>query len=258
MTVLMKKLQNVKAPPEDTKRKKKSKGTFPRKQEHTTTFEVKGMGANRIFLYAPNLIGYARVTLSLVSFCIFDTMPHLVLILYTLSFVLDALDGYVARALNQCSRLGAVLDMVTDRFSTAALCTILAILFHDSSYAKIIQVSFIFLNILDFVSHWLRMYVSLVVGSASHKNLSQNSPALLKLYYGNRKFMGLLCVGNELFYVLLFAMKNEIYIVPTWFFHAVVVPLWAMKQLMNLIQLYQSALDLVEWEYEHDLHHKKQ
>lgn len=211
-------------------------------------------GPNKIFLYVPNLIGFARVLLTLLSLCIYDSAPTLFLIMYVLSFVLDALDGHMARKLNQCSRLGAVLDMVTDRFSTAALCTILVVL--SGNQNKILQLLFVFLNILDFVSHWLRMYVSLVVGSNSHKNLSDDSPALLKLYYGNRMFMGVLCVGNELFYVFLYALWSGLAIVPYWFLYAVVAPLWFMKQVMNVIQLYQSGLDLVRWEYENEVHHK--
>jgi len=215
---------------------------------------MKSSSPNKIFFYAPNLIGFARVLLTILSICIYNTYPRIFLIMYVLSFVLDALDGHIARKLNQCSRLGAVLDMVTDRFSTAALCTILVILAGEGN--KWLQLSFIFLNILDFVSHWLRMYVSLVVGSTSHKNLSDDSPAILKLYYGNRMFMGVLCVGNELFYVILYALWIGLPIVPYWFLYVVISPLWALKQVMNGIQLYQSALDLVRWEYENEPHHK--
>lgn len=105
----------------------------------------------KIFFYVPNLIGYLRIAFSIYSFYIYDQHPSLFIFLYLTSFILDAFDGIAARALNQSSRFGAVLDMVTDRFSTAALATLLS-----HFYPKYLFF-FILLNILDFVSHWYRM-----------------------------------------------------------------------------------------------------
>ncbi|OMH82693.1 CDP-diacylglycerol-inositol 3-phosphatidyltransferase [Zancudomyces culisetae] len=47
--------------------------------------------------------------------------PFLSLLTYGLSELLDAADGYFARKLNQCSKFGQVLDMVTDRCTTTCL-----------------------------------------------------------------------------------------------------------------------------------------
>jgi len=41
--------------------------------------------------------------------------PRLCTVLYLVSCILDAFDGKMARLLNQSTRFGAVLDMVTDR-----------------------------------------------------------------------------------------------------------------------------------------------
>lgn len=41
--------------------------------------------------------------------------PKYCTLLYTVSCLLDAVDGHAARALGQTSKFGAVLDMVTDR-----------------------------------------------------------------------------------------------------------------------------------------------
>ncbi|KAI4847738.1 hypothetical protein E4T44_04347 [Aureobasidium sp. EXF-8845] len=46
--------------------------------------------------------------------------------IYATSCLLDALDGYFARILNQGTRFGAVLDMVTDRCTTTCLLVFLA------------------------------------------------------------------------------------------------------------------------------------
>lgn len=53
-----------------------------------------------IFLYVPNLIGYARVLLMIAAFY-WISIPKVFLPTYTLSCLLDAFDGTAARALNQ-------------------------------------------------------------------------------------------------------------------------------------------------------------
>lgn len=42
--------------------------------------------------------------------------PKYCTLAYCISCLLDAVDGQAARALNQTSKFGAVLDMVTDRY----------------------------------------------------------------------------------------------------------------------------------------------
>ncbi|XP_065831345.1 CDP-diacylglycerol--glycerol-3-phosphate 3-phosphatidyltransferase-like [Oscarella lobularis] len=69
-----------------------------------------------VFFFLPNLIGYARLSLLLVSFVFFD-FPILFLFIYGLSAALDGFDGYVARKWKQTSAFGAWLDVVTDNIS---------------------------------------------------------------------------------------------------------------------------------------------
>ena len=54
---------------------------------------------------------------------------HVALASYIVSFALDLFDGMAARRFNQTSRFGAVLDMVTDRCSTAVMLAVLAHLY---------------------------------------------------------------------------------------------------------------------------------
>jgi len=68
-----------------------------------------------IYLYVPNLIGYARILANIVAFGECFANKKLFTALYFVSFVCDELDGRFARMLNQASTFGAVLDMVTDR-----------------------------------------------------------------------------------------------------------------------------------------------
>ena len=70
-----------------------------------------------VYLFVPNLIGYARVVLMFVAFY-FMTNPEMYQITvacYLLSQLLDAFDGHAARLLGQTSKLGAMLDQLTDR-----------------------------------------------------------------------------------------------------------------------------------------------
>ncbi|KAA8545422.1 hypothetical protein F0562_020206 [Nyssa sinensis] len=74
----------------------------------------------------PRHEGYVRVLMNVVAFYICFSNKRLFSILYFISFVCDALDGWFARKLNQVSTFGAVLDMVTDRISTACLLVVLS------------------------------------------------------------------------------------------------------------------------------------
>ena len=85
--------------------------------------------ARDVLLYVPNLIGYGRVVLTLVSFLLMIFQPSrwfLALWLYIASFVGDLFDGLAARKFDQCSTYGGLLDMVTDRCATTGLLFILA------------------------------------------------------------------------------------------------------------------------------------
>ena len=96
--------------------------------------------------------------------------PKYCTIAYCVSCLLDAADGHAARAMNQTSKFGAVLDMVTDRlvslpfmFSCTAhkgdcRCTTSTLLCYlSSAYPKYV-IAFQFLITLDFSSHYMHMY----------------------------------------------------------------------------------------------------
>ena len=74
-----------------------------------------------IFLFVPNLIGYGRIFLALLSFWFMPTNYVAASWCYLLSGFLDAFDGHAARALNQSTKFGAMLDMLTDRCATMCL-----------------------------------------------------------------------------------------------------------------------------------------
>jgi CDP-diacylglycerol--inositol 3-phosphatidyltransferase len=108
--------------------------------------------------------------------------PRTCSFLYSVSCLLDALDGYVARVYEQSTRFGAVLDMVTDRCTTSCL-----LVFLSSAFPRW-AIVFQGLIALDFASHYIHMYSSLVVGGvdSSHKNVDKSQSWLLNLYYTNK------------------------------------------------------------------------
>ncbi|MEM8720863.1 MAG: CDP-alcohol phosphatidyltransferase family protein [Cyanobacteria bacterium P01_G01_bin.39] len=204
------------------------------------------MPLNKVFLYIPNIIGYVRFLFYLISFiCHSLGNWQLCLVSYAVAFILDEFDGRAARSYNQSSNFGAALDMVADRSATAGLCLILAQLYPNY------LLFFIGAIALDISSHYYLIYATGVLGKASHKDSSQwASNRLLKLYYGNKSFLDLLILGNELFYLLLylsFYSVGVIFYVGNWQFDLwqllliVCFPVYLLKQITNMLQLQESA-----------------
>jgi phosphatidylglycerophosphate synthase len=59
----------------------------------------------QVLMFVPNLIGYTRIAFMIASFFVAFSDPVTFLALYWSSFLLDALDGYAARYLNQSSKV---------------------------------------------------------------------------------------------------------------------------------------------------------
>ncbi|MEQ2211798.1 hypothetical protein XENOCAPTIV_016422 [Xenoophorus captivus] len=119
------------------------------------------MTQENIFLFVPNLIGYARVVLALLSFFLMPCCPWPAVFCYLLSALLDAFDGHAARALNQSTKFGAMMDMLTDRCATMCLLVNLSLLY--PSYTFLFQLSMC----LDIASHWLHLHSD--VGLQEHR-----------------------------------------------------------------------------------------
>jgi len=119
--------------------------------------------ALEILLYVPNLIGYARILLLLLALYYMEKNYYYTVFIYGVSSFLDAFDGYYARKLNQSSKFGAVLDMLTDRVATSALVMCLAHFY--PRYMFLLQVWMM----LDISSHWAHTLASAIRGDKSHK-----------------------------------------------------------------------------------------
>ena len=107
--------------------------------------------------------------------------PRTCSILYSVSCLLDALDGAAARHYEQSTQFGTVLDMVTDRCTTSCLLVFLSTAF--PRWALVFQG----LISLDLSSHYIHMYATLTMGGGqSHKKVSESRSKLLHLYYNNK------------------------------------------------------------------------
>eukprot|EP01006_Ploeotia_vitrea_P015774 TRINITY_DN46084_c0_g1_i1.p1 TRINITY_DN46084_c0_g1~~TRINITY_DN46084_c0_g1_i1.p1 ORF type:complete len:207 (+),score=18.66 TRINITY_DN46084_c0_g1_i1:92-712(+) len=193
-----------------------------------------------VYFYVPNIIGWLRIILGIASFFYARTDPLIFTAMYLTSFLLDAMDGWAARVLNQCSKLGAVLDMITDRFGTMGLVMILADMYPQWLVWGILC------NSLDLVSHYARMYATLSVGVESHKYMDQKKEfKLLWLYYNKRWLLGGACLINEFFYFFMYARVHFPSDIMEYCTYVCAVG-WAFKQLLNTLQLISSFETIAE------------
>ncbi|KAJ3559341.1 hypothetical protein NM688_g408 [Phlebia brevispora] len=206
-----------------------------------------------VFLFVPNLIGYSRIILAGLALHFMSYHPKYCTIAYCISCLLDAADGHAARALGQASKFGAVLDMVTDRCTTSALLCYLSSAYPN--YTMVFQI----LITIDFASHYMHMYSSLVTGSRSHKAVRSEVSWFMSVYY-RPTVLFLACAGNELFYVALYLAKwvhtplyQSLDVTPSFFTYFtwaealayICSPIWAYKNVINLIQLWKASKILV-------------
>jgi CDP-diacylglycerol--inositol 3-phosphatidyltransferase len=209
--------------------------------------------------------GYLRIAFALYAFSISLHSPRACVLLYFLSFVCDELDGRFARMFGQTSTFGAVLDMVTDRVATSCLVAVLCTLY-PSWLLPLLS-----LLMLDIFSHWFQMYSTLAAGAESHKDVRSRS-LVVRFYYSQRLFMGFCCVSVEVLYLCMYCLGFEQF--RTWgvmplpvavrglpalaglpllpdgapavaVLAAAVLPGFAVKQFVNIVQLRTAAGQLV-------------
>ena len=160
-----------------------------------------------------------------------------------MSAILDLFDGMAARAYNQTSRLGASLDMITDRVSTTGMLFILSHLYPAYQIPIIVSVA------LDIFSHWTQVDSTYASGGVSHKASAGSRSAILKIYYSKVGLFSF-CFGAEAFVVGVYwvhfepwlmevaALKGFLYLMGALFlikqfFHAVQL-LYAMATVADL------------------------
>lgn len=213
------------------------------------------MAAANVLLYVPNIIGYLRVALTLIGIALMICSPdrhwEVAIGCYVASFVGDLFDGMAARKFDQSSAFGGLLDMVTDRCSTAGL---LCVLSREYSTDSTLVLLFTMLIILDISSHWCQMYSTTSLRQ-HHKSADGNKGRffLVRWYYSSYPFFGYCCVGAELTYVALYVLArvhargdsfDEYYDAiktSVEYFLIASVPACAVKQVVNVSQLCSSC-----------------
>jgi len=159
------------------------------------------------------------------------------------------------------SDFGGVLDMVTDRTSTACLLLVCAHLYAPA-HGGLALLFFGSLIMLDVFSHWLHMLAAAKAPAGKHhKDTGDSSFFLVRFYYGCYPFFGYCCVGTEVFYVLLYVrsfvpdatvlLDVGGFAFTLWHFcFAVCAPACTVKQICNFSQLYSGAISLAALDVE--------
>ena len=200
----------------------------------------------QVLCYYANIMDYFRVIAAMYAFYRAKDSPIIFVICYFISFILDAFDGMAARAAKQTSKLGATLDMVTDRISTAGLLAVL------SGFYEKYSIIFVYLIMLDVGSHWLQTHSGFLVdiNNDNHKNLGEKF-FLLRLYYTNRNVLGIVCLGAEIFLLILYfnhfypkLMENQAYLI----FFYINFGIYVFKQLVSVIQIFGASSRIAEWD----------
>ncbi|ODM99237.1 CDP-diacylglycerol--inositol 3-phosphatidyltransferase [Orchesella cincta] len=195
------------------------------------------MVEENVFLFIPNIIGYARIALAVLACMFMRSCPGSAFFCYLTSALLDAVDGHAARHFNQSTKFGAMLDQLTDRCGTACLMMCLAAFY--PSYAFFFQMSLV----VDIGMHWIHLHTSLLQGQSSHKFIPENDPYLLRLYYTNKTVLFGMCSGNEIFYMTMYLLHfYDSYLLI--FIAVLSFPIAVAKWLMAILQGTTAAKNL--------------
>ncbi|KAL9980998.1 hypothetical protein ACROYT_G009650 [Oculina patagonica] len=199
-----------------------------------------------VFLFIPNLIGYARIVLAILSFYFMPTDYIIAVSMYLLNVLLDDIDGHAARYFSQCTMFGAMLDMLTDRCVTTALLVMLSVFY--PKYTFVFQM----LICLDIASHWIHVQSSLLKGGASHKEIDLSGNFFLRIYYHSRLVLFIMCAGNELFFCMLYLINftsGPVLTVGSFSFGSWValawltLPICILKQIISVIQMVVACIN---------------
>lgn len=154
-----------------------------------------------VWLYLSNIVGYIRVLLLIAGLCVTQEHPLWGGLLLAMSGLLDMLDGFLARKLNQSSGFGAILDYALDRATAACFFGFVAFFY------PFLWVPCTLLLSLDIISHLFHLQASHLQDKTSHKNLAENDPWILRMYYGSKCKLALTCLIHDLFLGSLFFYK---------------------------------------------------
>lgn len=203
---------------------------------------------NPVWFYKANIVDYIRLALLLSAFLVSQCSPFLFVFFYGSSQLMDMLDGHLARKYDQCSKFGAVLDMVLDRASNSMFFVLLGTLYPRWAFV------FGALALLDLCSHWTVMYSAVLLG----KHHKERKNPLLRFYY-RPLVLASLCAGNEGTWMSLFLIASlpgssstaacaftSVIVTVSYVLLAVCAPMSALKQVISVVQWAEACNDLAE------------
>ncbi|XP_014270243.1 CDP-diacylglycerol--inositol 3-phosphatidyltransferase [Halyomorpha halys] len=195
-----------------------------------------------IFLFIPNLIGYARIILALISFYFMPFNYIVAVSCYVISALLDAVDGHAARHYNQSTKFGAMLDQLTDRCGTTGLLITLSNFY--PKYMFFFQISVT----IDIACHWLYLHSQQLRGRSSHKFQDVTDNKIMALYYQKGPLL-FMCMTNEAFYASLYLLyfAEGPMIAGLGLFRMVALatgPFAVLKAIISLIHAYVASLNI--------------
>jgi CDP-diacylglycerol--inositol 3-phosphatidyltransferase len=187
----------------------------------------------KVLLYVPNLMAYVRCLFLLAGIITLKTSGLLTACFFTVVEILDAIDGLVARKLNQVSKTGALFDFTLDRVATASYLVGLII------FCKTWWWFFLFVLFLDIGSHFAHVYQSGFVKSPNHKNI-ESSNLLLNAYYNSKPLMLFCCFSFDVTLVLIYLTfwYDSFSIYLSLFF---VVPGFLLKNYIHILQFISAV-----------------
>jgi len=163
------------------------------------------------FFYLANIIDYGRLYLLWLAMQYTD---YRFAVFYSLSYLLDAVDGEVARYMHQTSDLGYYLDMISDRLASC-------VCLHFGAKALLsgqtlvpptlvpfgVFLMYFSLVMVEVVAHGVVCYI------ASKGNCHQKTMGfeytLIRLYLGNRKILLFSCAAFEGFTLSLILASSK-------------------------------------------------
>lgn len=192
-----------------------------------------------VIWYFPNLVGYFRILLTFIAAFLLFYHPVFAIVLGSISQILDAADGTLARRLDQCSILGVILDYTIDRMFVGCWMIVLTVLFPNLWFL------FMFILSFDLVSHLFHMFASIQQGKNNHKEQDEHQGWLLRIYYSsNRTIMFSICFLHDIWILLMIIY----HFYPNHYTLTAVIllmPFILFKAYIHLIQLISASRSLV-------------
>jgi len=150
--------------------------------------------------YLANIIDYGRIVT--LYWAVRSDDAHTFALWYSISYLLDIIDGPVARAMGQESVLGYYLDMVVDRVSSCVCLHFAAqaVLTGNTAVSTafvtpVVAVCYFCLVMVEIVAHGAVIILAEVVGI--HQKKLGFDFGLVRLYLGDKRILGWSCISFE-------------------------------------------------------------